>query len=292
MSVKHEVNSAPEAESSAKVANNVKDIMKQLILALYAALILGPFMLVVMTSLKTTQELYQNPLGLPSTFHFENYAKILMEGKMPFYFKNSFIVTIISVTLIIFFASMASYAITRLDGWKSKLMYGLFTIGMMIPTQVNMIPLYLLVVKLGLNNSILGLIIIYIAFAMPFATFIMVGFMRGIPKSLIEASKIDGANEWQIYSRVVLPLSLPSVATVAIFNFVWVWNDLLFPLLFVRTDSVKTLPLAMLRFQGEYMFDFPMIFVGVVLASIPMIVTYVLLQRWFIQGLTAGSVKG
>ncbi|MCL5272556.1 MAG: carbohydrate ABC transporter permease [Gammaproteobacteria bacterium] len=272
--------------------NNIISLLRNFALVLYGALILGPFLFAIFVSLKTTAELYQNPFGLPSKLHIENYAKIFYEGKMPIYFGNSFFVTLISVGLIVLCSSLCAYAIIMLKGWRGNAFYVFFTLGMMIPTQVNMVPLYLLIVKMGLNDTRIGLVLAYVAFGMPFAIFIMVGFMRGIPWSLIEASKIDGAKEWQIYLRIVLPLSLPSFATVAIFNFVWVWNDLLFPLLFVRLDSVKTLPLAMLRFQGEYSYNFPMFFAGVILVSIPMVITYLLLQRWFITGLTAGANKG
>ena len=143
-----------------------------------------------------------------------------------------------------------------------------------------------------LIDTHLGLIIVTIATQLPIGVFILTGFMKTIPKGLIEAASMDGANHWTIYSRVMIPLSLPSMATLAIFSLMIVWNDLLFPLLLLKTKSLQTLPLALLNFQGEYLTNYPLIFSGVVVATLPMIIAYVFLQRYFIAGMTAGSIKG
>lgn len=208
------------------------------------------------------------------------------------YFINSTIVTLFSVSLTLFFASLIAFGISRLNNWIGNLLFGLFTLGMMVPAQVNMVPLYSLMLDLNLTNSLLGLILVNIAVTLPIAVFILTGFMKTLPKELFEASTIDGAGNWQMYIKVALPLSLPSLSATAIFLFVMHWNDLLYPLLFITDNAYKTLPLALLEFQGEYSTNYPMLFTGVIIASAPMVIAYVFLQRFFVAGMTAGALKG
>lgn len=272
---------------------NIKEaVLRQIPLVIYALLILVPLTLVLFASFKNLNQLYLDPLGIPAKWDISNYQRLFAKEKMFIYFKNSIVVTFTSVFFILFLGSMISYAIIRLPKWLGNTLFALITVGMMVPTQVNMIPTYILFAKLNLLNKHIGLIIVTIATLLPICVFILTGFMKTLPKGLIEAAMIDGASHWQIYSRVVLPLSLPSLASTAIFAFVISWNELLYPLLFIKSSSLKTLPLALLMFQGEYLTDYPMIFAGVVAASIPMVIVYIFLQRYFIAGMTAGSMKG
>ncbi|WP_179232805.1 carbohydrate ABC transporter permease [Paenibacillus rigui] len=267
-------------------------LMKRTILLVYAAAIVLPLLIIVFASFKGTNELFKNPIGLPVNFSFSNYLNMMKEQSMGDYFLNSVIVTGSTIFLVLFFSSLLSYAMYRFTGWKGVLLYGLFAAGMMVPPQVNMIPIYTLVAKLGLTNSLVGLIAVSASVFMPVAVFILAGFMKSVPKEMIEAAAIDGANEWRVYYQVVLPITLPSLSASAIFLSVMVWNDLLYPLLFINSNSKKTLPLALLQFQGEYLTNYPMIFAGVIIASAPMVIAYVFLQRYFVAGVTAGSVKG
>jgi raffinose/stachyose/melibiose transport system permease protein len=192
----------------------------------------------------------------------------------------------------LFFASLIAYAIARIGGKRGFLIYGLFALGMMVPAQVNMIPIYALGYKLHMTNSLTGLIVVSVSVYIPVAVFILSGFMKELSREMFEASAIDGAGEWKMFTRIALPISMPSVAATAIFLFVMIWNDLLYPLLFITEKTKRTMPLALLQFQGEYVTNFPAIFAGVVIASAPMVMAYVLLQRYFVAGMTAGSVKG
>jgi len=268
------------------------DIWRQFPLLIYAIIIITPLSLVFFATFKNLKQLYSDPLGVPESWSLANYKALFANENMLIYFKNSVIVTGISVFSILLLASMIAYAIVRLPKWIGNIVFGFVVVGMMVPTQVNMIPQYLLLDRLNLLDKHLGLICVTVATFLPIAVFILTGFMKTLPKGLIEAASIDGASHWQIYSRVMLPLSGPSLATTAIFCFVIVWNDLLYPLLFIKSDSLKTMPLALLEFQGQYLTNYPMIFSGVVVASIPMIIIYVFLQRYFIAGMTAGSMKG
>lgn len=266
--------------------------LKVVLLTLFAVAILVPLMVVIFTTFKSTSEVFSNILSLPSSWNIENYVSIFVEQPMAKYFMNSVIVTLFSVSITLVLASLVAYSVTRMLGWIGVVVFSLFTVGMMVPAQVNMIPLYQLVYELGLTNSLTGLVLVNTAVTLPVAVFILSGFMKSLPKSLFEAATIDGANEWKMFLQIALPLSVPSMAATAIFLFVMHWNDLLYPLLFITDSDYKTLPLALLEFQGEYATNYPLLFTGVLIASAPMIIAYIFLQRYFVAGITAGSVKG
>lgn len=268
-------------------------LFRRFSLVVYALLILIPLLVVLLTSVKTLQETFANPLGFPEGgLKFDNYVAIFQEQTMAGYFMNSTIVTLFSVVLTLLFASMIAYGITRLNNWIGNVLFALFTLGMMIPAQVIMVPLYSLMIDFGLTNSLVGLILVNISSTLPIAVFILTGFMKTLPRELFEASTIDGAGNWQMFAKIAMPLSLPSLSATAIFLFVMHWNDLLYPLLFITDNAYKTLPLALLEFQGQYSTNYPMLFTGVIIASAPMVVAYVFLQRFFVAGMTAGAIKG
>ncbi|WKA55048.1 carbohydrate ABC transporter permease [Planococcus shixiaomingii] len=268
-------------------------LFRKFSLAVYALLILIPLLVVVLTSVKTLQETFANPLGIPEGgLHFDNYVNIFQEQTMAGYFMNSSVVTLFSVSFTLLFAAMIAFGITRLNNWIGNVLFLLFAFGMMVPAQVSMVPLYSLMLDLNLTNSLFGLILVNVATTLPIAVFILTGFMKTLPKELFEASTMDGAGNWRVFTKIVIPLSLPSLSATAIFLFVMHWNDLLYPLLFITDNAYKTLPLALLEFQGQYATNYPMLFTGVIIASAPMVVAYIFLQRFFVAGITAGAVKG
>ncbi|MEE6132971.1 carbohydrate ABC transporter permease [Priestia sp. GS2] len=266
-------------------------VFKQLTLLAYSVIIITPLTLVLFTTFKTTPELYNSPIGLPTSWRLENYKHLLISEPLFGYMKNSTIVTVISTFFILLLASLIAYAIVQLPKKSGWIVYSFFIVGMIVPTQVIMIPVFLLMNTLNLLNTLTGVILVSISFLLPIGVFIITGFMKTLPKELFEAARIDGASEWKIYSKVAIPLSIPSLATIGIFSFVIVWNDLLFPLLLLKSKEVKTLPIALLDFQGEFLTNYPMLFTAVVLSSIPLIIAYLFLQRLFIAGMTAGAVK-
>jgi raffinose/stachyose/melibiose transport system permease protein len=267
-------------------------IGRRVVLGVYAVIVAVPLLVVLSGTFKTTPQLFSSPFGPPSSLSPRNYGSVLGQASMSTAFVNSAVVTGCAVVLTLLIGSLASYGVARIPGWKGWLAYGFLVVGMAVPAQANMIPQYVLFQRLGLLDSRLGLIIIEVVVALPVAVFIMAGFMRTLPRELFEASEIDGAGPWRIYRSVVLPVSLPSLAATAIFLFVIQWNDLLYPLLFIQDPSKRTLPLALLDFQGEFLTNYPLLFTGVVVASAPIVVAYVFLQRYFVAGITAGSVKG
>lgn len=263
-----------------------------MLLLLFAAVILVPLLIVIFTSFKTAPQFYANPLGLPESLSFHNF-KALFDGQpMWGYFRNSMIVTLVTVALELLLAGFIAYGIMRSGRRAGAAVFGLFAIGLMVPSQVNMIPIYSLVHKLGWSNSLAGLIMVSASVLLPLSVFMLSGFMKTLPKEILEAGEIDGAGEWTLLARIAFPLSGPYLAATAAFLFVIVWNDLLFPMLLLNGKDKLTLPLAMLQFRGEYITDYPVLLAGVVVTALPMIALYVFLQRYFISGALAGSLKG
>jgi len=259
---------------------------------IYAILIIVPVIIVIESTFKSLATLYENPLLPVKGMSTAAYHTLTSQVPLARYFFNSFEVTAVTLCIVLAFGSMIAYAIMRLPRVPAFIVYGIFSLGMMIPTQVNMIPVYLEMSRLHMVDTRYGLILVESAFLMPIVVFIIGGFMRTLAKELIEAARVDGANEWQMFWRIALPLSTPSVASAAIFSGVIVWNDLLFPLLLIKTNDNRTLPLALLSFSGEYQTNYPVIFSGVLLASIPMVILFIFLQKYFITGMTAGAIKG
>lgn len=265
---------------------------RRAVLAVYAALVVVPLIVVLTGSLKTTPELFANPFGPPTSWQVGNYTAVLGSGDLGTAFVNSAVVTGVSVPLTLLVASLASYGVARIPGWPGWAVFGFLVIGMSVPAQANMIPQYVLFDVLGLTDSLVGLILINVVSTLPVAVFILTGFLRTLPKEIYEAAAIDGTGPWRTYRSIAMPLSLPSMAATAIFLLVIHWNELLYPLLFISDPDKRTLPLALLSFQGEFLTDYPLLFTGVVVASAPLVLAYIFLQRYFVAGMTAGSVKG
>lgn len=264
---------------------------RRALLAVYALLIIVPVTVVIFGSFKTQQQLFANPFLPPPRPQLGNYSAALFDQGIWRALLNSALVTVTSVVLTLVVASLAAYAVARIPGWKGNLIFGFLILGMAIPAQANMIPQRVLFENLGLLDSLLGLVLINITVTLPVATFILGGFMKTLPPSLFEASSIDGAGAWRTFSTIAVPLSAPSIAATTIFLFVIQWNDLLYPLLFIQSPGKKTLPLALLGFQGEFLTNYPLLFTGVIVSSLPIVIAYVFLQRYFVAGITAGATK-
>ena len=261
-------------------------------LTVFSLLIIVPVAIVVLGTFKTDLELMTKPLALPETWTLDNYRTLLGDGKILTNFRNSVIVTLASVVVTLFLASLASFGIARMFHVGAKFLFTLFALGLTIPAATSIIGIYQLFSSFGLRDTLHGLVIINVASTLPISIFILTAFFREIPHELYESASIDGANPFRLYRSIALPLSRPSMGAVAIFLFVINWNDLLYPLLLITQSDLKTLPLALLDFRGEYAINFSMIFTAVMVASLPMVVMYISMQRSFVAGLTAGAVKG
>jgi raffinose/stachyose/melibiose transport system permease protein len=269
----------------------VAQLTRRAVLAIYTLVIVVPLLVVLTGAFKTRRELVESPLGLPTSPTLDNLERVFSTQSMGTAFLNSILVTGAAVLVTLFVASLAAFGLARVRGRWGWLVFGFLVLGMAVPAQTAIVPQYVLFRQLGLLNSLTGLVIAEVVVTLPVAVFILTGFMRTLPAELFEAASMDGASPWRTYRSVVLPLSRPSLAAAAIFLFVITWNDLLYPLLFISTPDKRTLPLVLLGFKGEFLTDYPVLFAGVLVASAPLVVVYVFLQRYFVAGLTAGSAR-
>jgi raffinose/stachyose/melibiose transport system permease protein len=247
----------------------------------------------VLNSFKDRFSIYKNPFGFPEgAWNYMNYAAVLTDGDFLVYFRNSFIVVILSLLLLLIIGSFAAYALANWRGKISAAVYFFFIAGMMLPIRIASIRILELVRALGLINTIWSLIPVYVAMGLPVAVFILTAFVRQIPYELTEAGIIDGAGRFGIFSRIITPLLRPALATTAIYNLVPFWNDLWFPLIFITDDRAKTLLLGVTRLFGQYQTDWSRVLAVLTLSAIPVILLYLMMSKQFIKGLTAGAVKG
>ncbi len=265
----------------------------------YAAWVLFPMVWVAYSSLKPDAAIFRETFALPhaNDLQFDNYVRAWRQARFGDYFLNSLLVTTVSVTLIVLLGAMAAYALTRFRHPAGKATFWLFLAGLMIPAQLAVVPLFFEMRAAGLLNSRIGLILVYTANGLPFAIFILSGFFRALPQALYEAAIIDGCSEFSAFWRVMLPLARPGLVTVAIFQFIGVWKEYFFAFMLVGGDvdgGARTLPLGLanLSITAQFRTDYGMLFAGLMLVTIPILVTYALLQRHIIKGVAAGALKG
>ena len=267
-------------------------VAAQAVLLLNAFLVLTPMVIMGLSAFKSTREIFQNPFGLPGVWRWENFARVWVEAKFALYFRNSILVTIASIVIVMILGAMAGYALGRFRFGGNDLLYLYFLSGLMLPIRLGIIPLFILMRNLHLLDTLWALILTYAASGLPSAVFILTGFFRTLPADLDSAARIDGAGEWLIFQRIMVPLVRPALVIVAVYNLIPIWNDFFFPLVFIQTDRLKTLPLGMTTFFGQYSTDWGALFAGLTLAALPVVTLYALLSQQFIRGLTAGAVKG
>ncbi|MCP4400959.1 MAG: carbohydrate ABC transporter permease [bacterium] len=266
--------------------------VKNLLLVGIASLVMYPIWLVLLNSFKKDSEIYTNLFGRPNTFQFVNYIDAWVKGKFNIYYINSIIITFASVIAILVFSVLAAFTLSRRDLFGKGFIRILFVVGITLPVQISLMPLFVEIKTFGLYNTHLGVILIFIAFRLAFSTFILNGFMEGIPYELEEAAMIDGASLFTLLTRIILPLSKAGLSAVAIFNIVFVWNNFWFPLIFLSSQRKKPLPVGLLAFMGEETMAFGKLFAAIMILTLPIIVIYLALQKQFVHGVTAGAVKG
>lgn len=269
-----------------------RHVASHVILILWSLVVLFPLWVMLVNSFKDKLSIYTNPFWLPSKWKFSNYTSILKSSDFLGYFKNSFVVVVTSLFLVLLFASLASFAFAL---WKTKVSRILFLFiiaGMMLPIKIASIKLLEMMKAFHLLNTIYSLPPIYVAMGLPLAVFVLTEFIREIPNELTEAALIDGASYFYIFKNIIVPLIRGPLATVAIYNLVPFWNDLWFPLIFINDEKAKTLLLGVTRLFGQYQTDWSKVLAVLTLSAIPVIVLYLLLSKQFIRGLTAGAVKG
>ncbi|UQZ35562.1 sugar ABC transporter permease [Paenibacillus sp. PK3_47] len=277
-----------------KAFRSFGSFLLQIPLWLYFIVSIYPLFWMISYSLKNNDEIFvTNPFGLPTHFRFENYVNAWTQFNIPKYFMNSFIVSIISTLFILLLALMFAFAVARMQ-WKFRSAVRTYMIvGMFMPLQVIMIPLAILVRDFHLTNTYGALIIPYIAIGLPFSTMVFYGFLVSIPREIEEAACIDGASIYRLFAQVILPLALPAIATIAIFQFLNNWNEFTLAYILISDENMKTLPLGLLFFQGSYSTDWGAMGAVMTIASIPMVLVYLLLSEQVERAMTVGSaVKG
>ncbi|WP_347548532.1 carbohydrate ABC transporter permease [Pseudalkalibacillus hwajinpoensis] len=250
-----------------------------------------PFLIMVNSSFKNQYEFMTKPWSLPDVFTLENYS-LIFSSQFFHYFLNSLIVSGISVVIVIVLSAMASYPLARLKFKFNKPIFILFLVGMMIPIHTTLIPIYLLTISLGLYDTIWALIGPYVAFALPISVVIFTMFLKDLPKELEESAKIDGCGHFRLFWKILFPLLTPAVSTVAIYNFIHMWNEFVFALVLTSSGENATLPLGLREFYGEFSVNIPGIMAALTMASLPLLLVYLVAQEKIVKGVAAGSVKG
>lgn len=278
--------------SSSKPIRQLQNALIYLFLGIGALVYVYPLFWLIVNSLKKTPEIFERPWELPLHWLWGNYINAWFTGGTGRYFYNSVLVTTVTLLLVLLLASMASFAIVKLKWKASKGTLVYFMIGLMVPLQATLIPLVIFFSKINLMNSQIGLILIYVAFALPTAVLVLSGFMSAIPKEIMEASIIDGCSLYGVFGRVLMPLLIPALMTVGIISFAGIWNELLVVLTFINDAKKMTLPIGLLNFQGQYATDFAPMFAAIVMTTMPSIIVISIFNKRIISGITAGSLKG
>ncbi len=273
--------------------NHARTALLYLGLALVASVTAVPFLWIVLTSLKGAEDVFAFPPTLwPDVLQWSNYAETWNAVRPSFgrYLLNSVLVSVMAVGLNVFLASLAAYPLARMEFKGKKFAFLAIVATMMVPEQVIMIPLYTLVLKLGLVNTLAGVVIPFAVNA--FGIFLMRQFYLGIPKELEDAAVVDGCTPLGVWWYVLVPLSRPAIATLAVFTFVGAWSNFLWPLVVLQDREVYTLPVALASLTGAFSANFRYVAAGAVIAVLPVLMVYLVAQRAFIRGLMAGGVKG
>ncbi|MBR4501839.1 MAG: carbohydrate ABC transporter permease [Clostridia bacterium] len=263
-----------------------------IIMVLWSFIAMFPMWFLLINTFKKKTEIYKNFFGLPKVWTLANYEALFSGSDFLTYFRNSFLVVVISLFMILFVGSLCAYALAHWRTKTSRAIYYFFVIGMMLPIKIATIRLLQIMKALNALNTLFSLYPVYIAMGLPTAVFILTEFIHGLPGEMYEAGYMDGASRFRIWYRIVIPLIRPALATVAIYNLVPIWNDLWFPLIFITREDQKTVLLAVTRLQGQYSTDWPKLLTILAMSALPVIILYLTMSKQFVKGLTAGAVKG
>jgi ABC-type glycerol-3-phosphate transport system permease component len=268
------------------------EIGRQFMLIIAAAVVITPIVYIVLASFKTKTDYIRNQIGLPKPFVLDNYQALLKDGQLFLWFKNSTIVTVLSVIIAVVIAAIAAYAFSRINFAGREKIFNFIIALMIIPPIVMIIPLFVLATRAHLVNTYWSAIIIYTGLMLPFGIYLLRNFFVTIPESIIDSARIDGCGDWGIFIRIIIPLSRSALITLVVVSVLWVWNELLIALIFLQKDELTTLMVGLIQFQGRFRINQPVILAGVFASMVPMVIIYLIGQRFFVKGLTAGATKG
>jgi N-acetylglucosamine transport system permease protein len=271
----------------------VAGILSHGVMIIWTIIIVLPFIWVLMSSFKTTKEILAAPFTFPTTLHLENYANAWTTSGVGSYFANTLIVVGISLVLVMLLGAMCAYVLARFRFIGNRVIYYLMLAGLTFPVFLAIVPLFFVLRSVGLLGSLPGLILTYVAFALPFTVFFLHSFFRTLPDEIYEAAQIDGASEWRTFFQVMLPMARPGMATVAIFNFLGLWNQFLLPVALNpdQNNYVLTQGMASFASQAGYSVDFGALMAAVVITVTPVLIVYIIFQRQLQGSVSQGTMK-
>ncbi|OCT15087.1 hypothetical protein A8709_13320 [Paenibacillus pectinilyticus] len=267
-------------------------MLGRFLLLVWGLIVIIPLAILVTVTVKSPQDLLETTLGLPKVLMWSNFSDAWKAANLGLAFGNSLLITGVSIAGVVFVSSFAAYPLSRVKSRLTNSFYMYFIAGIMIPFQLSMIPLYKLLKFLHLINTHQGVIMIFIAMTIPLSIFLYTGFLKGVPKELEDAALIDGCGPFGTFIRIIFPLMKPVTSSVIITNSLSIWNDFLVPLLFLQARTSRTIPMAIFTFTGQYNNNWNMIFAAILLGTLPLIITFLILQKHFIKGIVGGAVKG
>lgn len=265
--------------------------LSYIVLGLWSLLAVVPLWMLLATSFKGERELTGAPWSMPAVWRFDNYATAWSSSHLDMAFLNSILITGCSIAAIVVLGAMAAFPLSRFANRLTAGVYTLFVAGMILPFQLAMIPLYKTIKAMSLMNSPLSAILIFTASHLALTIFIYTGFIKSVPRELDEAALIDGCGPLRTFWRILFPLLHPATGTVVIMNSMFIWNDLLIPLLFLSGRTSRTIPMAIFSFVGDYSNNWPVMFAAIVVSSVPLVLLFIFAQKQFVKGITGGAVK-
>lgn len=280
------------ASKQALKKKRVKRSAIYLILLLFTIVNAYPIFWMIMNSFKTGQEFAFDPFGLPNEWVLVNYVEAWVTANIGSYFFNSLFVGIVALLICILVGAFASYFLSRFQFKGRNLLYGFFVVGLLVPIHATLVPMFILMQKLGFINTHLALIFPYVAFNLPITIFLLTSFMASFPKEIEESAIMDGCGPFRIFWSIILPMSRPAIATAVILNFINNWNEFSFALVLINDDALSTLPLGLANFAGQYATNYTAQMAGLTMVLIPTILFYLIMEKQIVNGMTQGAVKG
>lgn len=262
------------------------------LLTVFMLIVLIPIIGLVFSAFKTDTEVIEGPLALPSALRLDSMKQAWTTGRFNLFFRNSIIVTFSVVITSVFLSTLTGYAFGLLHVPGRVILYPLLLLGYMVPFEAVVIPLYHFMNRLGLTNTYLALILPQVGLSVSFGTLWMTSFFQNAPPELVDAAAIDGCNRWQILWKILWPLARPATLTLIVLVFMWTWNEFLLALVLIQEESMRTLPVGLAFFQGRYSANIPLLASGALIVAGPILLVYILFQRYFIRGMLGGAVKG
>lgn len=274
--------------------SRLTNFLTQLALGLWAVAVIFPMLWLIFSSFKTDQELFFSPWAPPKVLQWDNFARAWTSAHVGDFFFNTLIVVIPALFITLIVSAMAAYVLARFDFIGNRFVFYLFLAGMLFPVFLALVPLFALVNKMGLLNSFAGLILVYVAYSLPFTIFFLTGFFKTLPSELAEAGIIDGANEYQVFFKIMLPIASPGLISMGIFNFLGMWNQYILPLVLVTQEDKYVLSqgLYFMLAKQFYQNDWSALFAALTIIMIPTLIIYAIFQRQIQSGLTTGALKG